>query len=83
MNEEEGNYASKLRPGNNNNRAPVVSGDHRLNEEDRIPPDQAVLDETLYEGVSAIRTAPAERDESASAGSHSADSQDHEGPPCG
>src|SRR5580704_11883290 len=36
-----------LRPDNNNNRAPVVSGDHRRNEEDRIPTDQAVLDEAL------------------------------------
>jgi len=33
---------------------PAVSGDHRWHEEDRIPPDQAVLDEALREGLGAI-----------------------------
>jgi hypothetical protein len=48
-------------------------------EKDRVSPDQAVLDEALREGLNAIRTAAAERDESASAGSDRADPQDHEG----
>jgi hypothetical protein len=57
----------------------VAGADHCGDEEDRVPPDQAVLDKTLRKGLAAIRTAPAERDESASAGSDRVDPQDHEG----
>ena len=43
----------------------MAGADHRRDEEDRVPPDQAVLDEAIREGIGAIRTAPAERDEPA------------------
>ena len=61
----------------------MAGADHCRDKEDRISPDQTVLDEKIREGITALRTAPAQRDESASAGSHGADPQDHEGSACG
>lgn len=37
------------------NRAPVASTDHRGHQEDRVSPDQTLLNETLREGLSALR----------------------------
>src|ERR1700722_6279743 len=71
--------ALPLRPNNDYHRARVVGTDRRWHEEDRIPPDQALLDETFREGLNAIRTAAAERDESASARGYGSDPQDREG----
>lgn len=53
--------------------AEIIAG----TKEDRVPPDQAILDETLREGLGAIRTAPAQQDESTRAGSGGADRPDH------
>src|SRR6266436_3924270 len=64
-----------------NNRTRVAGADRRGHEEDRVPPNQALLGEALREGLSAIRIAPAQRHESACARSHGVDPQDHEEPP--
>ena len=55
----------------------MAGGDHRGNEKDRVPTDQAVLDETILEGLTPVRTTPAERDESSSAGGYGSDPSDH------
>jgi len=76
------NEEALLRPDHHDNRAPVAGGNYRWHQEDRIPPDQALLDEAFREGLGAIRTAAAQWDESARAGSHGADPPDHGGSPC-
>lgn len=43
-------------------RARVAGGNHCGHQEDRVSQDQAVLDEALRQGLSAIRTAPAQRE---------------------
>src|ERR1700722_14106433 len=71
------NEEAELRPDHDDNRTRMAGTNRRGHEEDRIPQDQALLDEALREGIGAIRTAAVERDESASAGSDRADPQDH------
>jgi hypothetical protein len=39
----------------------MAGRDHRGHVEDRVPPNQAILDTTIQESLSAIRIAPAER----------------------
>jgi hypothetical protein len=47
-------FQAELRPHHHNHRARVAGADHRGHQEDRISPDQAVLDEALGEGLAAV-----------------------------
>lgn len=59
--------------------AQIIAGTKKI----EYPPNQAVLDKALREGLSAIRTAPAQRHESPGARGHGADPPDREGSTCG
>lgn len=67
------NEEAELRPDNDDNRTRMAGTDDRWHQEDGIPPDQAVLDETIREGFGAVRIEPAQRAESSSCGAQEFD----------